>query len=67
VVGGRLDWMILEVFPNLGDSMIPRVFASANRPSKSKLALSHNPSFAIYILAVLCLHNFYQLKPPFKG
>jgi len=22
VVGGWLDWMILEVFPNLGDSMI---------------------------------------------
>jgi len=23
VVGGWLDWMILEVFSNLGDSMIP--------------------------------------------
>jgi len=22
VVGGRLDWMILEVFSNLGDSMV---------------------------------------------
>ena len=23
MVGGRLDWMILEVFSNLGDSLIP--------------------------------------------
>lgn len=36
------------------------IFASANRPSKSKLALSHNSPFAIYILAALCLCNFHQ-------
>lgn len=36
------------------------IFASANRPSKSKLAPSHNSPFAIYILAAICLCNFYQ-------
>lgn len=36
------------------------IFASANRPSKSILAKSHNSLFAIYILTALCLCNFYR-------
>lgn len=36
------------------------ISASANRSSESKLALSHNSPFAVYILAPLCLCNFYQ-------
>ena len=37
MIDGWLDWMILEVFSNLGDSVIPSFSDSVLLPSRARL------------------------------